>query len=79
MIIKDDTCAYYVNLVLSKGGGWRNEEIKQYIQSHFNRTYQNNTIAKYLSFMINDGLVKSRPTDWACYEYWLAQQTRMAI
>jgi hypothetical protein len=80
MKIKNNSCAYYVHLTLCEGGRWRNEQIKQFIRENYQETYQNNTIAKYLSFMINDGLVLSAPTGGACYEYWLKdQQLKMAI
>jgi hypothetical protein len=80
MKIKDNSCAHYVYCVLCNGGHWRNEQIKSYILDNFGKTYQNNTIAKYLSFMINDGLVLSTPTGGSCYEYWLKdQQLKMAI
>jgi hypothetical protein len=81
MIINDNTCPYYINLVLQLGGHWRNKQIEIAILREYGVQYQSNTIAKYLSFMINDGMVQSAPTGGACYEYWLVenQQLKMAI
>jgi ABC-type branched-subunit amino acid transport system ATPase component len=67
--------------ILENGGRWRNEQMKEYMRANFNRTFQNNTIAKNLSFLINDGLVLSGRTNGASYEYWLSdsQQQEMAL
>lgn len=45
--------------VLSRGGTWTNVDIANVFINEYNEPNMNNTIAKYLSFMIRDGLVRS--------------------
>ena len=69
------TCSEYIELVLKNSGRLRNKQIEAAILARFGQVYQSNTIAKYLSFFINDGKVLSAPTKTqngvSCEEYWL--------
>jgi hypothetical protein len=71
---KDKTCYDCISIVLRRGNKLRNEEIRVAIFSGFGQSYQNNTIAKYLSFLINEGNVLSEPTlspgGKKCEAYW---------
>ena len=75
MVTHDNTCAYFIELVLKRGGRWRNKQIEEAILRDYGVQYQSNTIAKYLSFFINDGKVLSAPVHLesgkVCDEYWL--------
>jgi hypothetical protein len=68
------TCAECIELVLKRGGRWRNEQIKAAILQYHGAMYQNNTIAKYLSFFMKKGAVRSNPVKTSngkmCDEYW---------
>ena len=71
LIADTKTCSEYIQLVLEKSGRLRNAQIASKILSEYGITYQNNTIAKYLSFFINEGKVLSAPTESkTCFEYW---------
>ncbi len=72
----EKTCSDYIELILKREQGyrWRNKQIELAIAREFGVCYQNNTIAKYLSFLINKGLVQSAPVKLQsgkmCDEYW---------
>ena len=72
------TCSEYIELVLKNAGRLRNKQIEAAILVRFGQVYQSNTIAKYLSFFINDGKVLSAPTKTqngvSCEEYyWIGE------
>jgi hypothetical protein len=76
----EKTCSEYVEMILKRGGKWRNEEIKNAILRDYGESFQNNTIAKYLSFKINEGSVMSGPVILAsgkkCDEYWWIREAK---
>jgi hypothetical protein len=63
-----------IKLILKKGGRFRNKQIELEVLREYGLQYQNNTIAKYLSFLIKEGKVLSAPVNdgkgKACFEYW---------
>jgi hypothetical protein len=69
---KDRTCSELITLILKRGGRWKNKEIERAIIDQYGVQYQNNTIAKYLSFLIKKGKALSAPTGGGaeCFEYW---------
>lgn len=75
-----ETCREYITLVLKRGGRWTNEQVRRTILHDFRVPFQNNTIAKYLSFMIREGVVSSGPVIKAgktqCHEYWLVKESK---
>ena len=74
------TCSECIQLVLEKSGRLRNAQIAIKILSEYGVTYQNNTIAKYLSFFINEGKVLSAQTESkTCFEYWWIQGQKQPI
>lgn len=70
----ENSCSDFIKLILKRGGRWRNKQIENAILETYGVPFQNNTIAKYLSFMINDGKVLSAPVkdkkESVCFEYW---------
>ena len=65
--------------MLSKGEKLSNEEIKTSIINQFGMSYQNNTIAKYLSFLIKQRKVLSAPVDnhgKVFFVYWWIQKPK---
>lgn len=71
--MKANTCSDYIKLILKRGGRWRNKQIEHVILRDYGLQFQNNTIAKYLSFLIKEGKVLSAPVaekDKVCFEYW---------
>ncbi len=68
-------------MILKRGGRWRNKQIEQAILQDYGAAFQNNTIAKYLSFFINAGKVQSAPVTLpsgkTCDEYlWIEKVKR---
>ena len=53
------TCREKINSALSRGGRWTNVQIADVFLNEFHEPNMNNTICKYLSFMIKDGFVQS--------------------
>lgn len=53
------TCREKIISVLSRGGRWTNVQIADVFMNEFQEPNMNNTIAKYLSFLIKDGMVRS--------------------
>ena len=71
--MKTNTCSDYIKLILKRGGRWRNKQIEHAILRDYGIPFQNNTIAKYLSFLIKEGKVLSAPVaekEKVCFEYW---------
>lgn len=71
--MEDKTCTEYIKLILKRGGRWRNKQIEEAILRDYGVQFQNNTIAKYLSFLIKGGKVLSAPVaekGKVCFEYW---------
>lgn len=68
------TCTDFIKLILKRGGRWRNKQIEKAIVCDYGVQFQNNTIAKYLSFLMKEGKVLSAPVytgdGKACFEYW---------
>lgn len=68
------TCKEKVIEVLSRGGRWTNIDIANVFLSELDEPNQNNTIAKYLSFLMREGRVLSFRVPGKTYcEYELIQ------
>ena len=70
------TCSEHIELILKRGGAWRNKQIEKSILDEYHTQYQSNTIAKFLSFLINAGDVESNQvtleSEKQCHEYrWI--------
>lgn len=75
----EKTCRQYITYVMRCGIGrrWTNVEIAETIRKSFGVTFQNNTIAKDLSHMIEDGEVQSEPAPGKkVFQYWLIQEPK---
>ena len=73
----DKTCSELISLVLKRCGELSNEDIKWQIVRDYGVGYQNNTIAKYLSFLIKEGKVESRTvTDHAVYKWVYVEEKK---
>jgi len=76
------TCSEHIELILKRGGAWRNKQIEKSILDNYKVQYQSNTIAKFLSFMINAGDVESNQVTLEsgkqCHEYkWIGGKKEM--
>jgi len=76
------TCSEHIELILKRGGAWRNKQIEKSILDNYKVQYQSNTIAKFLSFMINAGDVESNQVTLEsgkqCCEYrWTGDKKEM--
>lgn len=59
LVYEMKTCREKIYSVLSRGGRWTNVQIANVFLNEFHEPNMNNTICKYLSFMIKDGFVQS--------------------
>jgi hypothetical protein len=82
MASREKTCAYFIELILKRGGRWRNKQIELSMLHDYGVVFQNNTIAKYLSFFINEGRASSAPVHLesgkTCDEYWWIEKENKA-
>ena len=69
-----NTCTDFITMILKRGGRWRNKQIEEAILRDYGMSFQNNTIAKYLSFLMKEGKALSAPVRThdgeICAEYW---------
>jgi hypothetical protein len=68
VLIVDKTCGERVEKVLRAGGWWTNMQVHDEILRRYGREYQNNTIAKELSFLQNRGVARSVRDKGATFE-----------
>jgi hypothetical protein len=79
----EKTCRECISLILKRGGRFRNKQLEHDILRDYGVQCQNNTIAKYLSFLINDGKVLSAPVidskNGTCFEYWWIESKKKVV
>lgn len=75
--MSEKTCSDYVESVLREGGKWTNVQIQEAVRKNFGLNFQNNTIAKYLSFLIKSGAAGSERVEGGTYDrYWMIRQAK---